>query len=196
MLSHLKEPKKNFNKFSSWDFFFSLFYMKIQTTKNTGVRAQKKKISARGPQNPLRGLTHFWSGSIKKNFFDFLLFDSCRAYQIIAYSINILSKIEEMGPFLVKSWLFQKMSILVVISFLLTPIYQQGSVRKFWKFARLLNLIWAFRKKTFQVDQREPIFWIVRFLRQCLLNISIFWTRWSNLILTSKNWHFLVSTEP
>ena len=63
-----------------------------------------------------------------------------------------------MGPFLVKSWLFQKMSILVVISLLKTPVYQQGSVQKFWKFARLLNVIWAFRKNTFQVDQRKSIF--------------------------------------
>ena len=87
--------------------FILLFYMKIQITKNSDVREEKKNFRQWTPKPPKRQ-THFWSGSTKKNFLNFC--------------------------------------------------FQQGSVQKFWKFARLLNVIWAFRKKAFQVDQRESIF--------------------------------------
>ena len=66
-----------------------------------------------------------------------------------------------MGPFLVKSWLFQKMPILGGISFLLTPANQWGIVQKFWKFGRQLILIRAFRKKKHFKSTRE--YWIVPF---------------------------------
>ena len=54
MLSHSNEPKKNFNKLPSWDFFFLLFYMKIQITKNSGVREEKKNFRQRTPKPPKR----------------------------------------------------------------------------------------------------------------------------------------------
>ena len=50
------------------------------------------------------------------------------------------------------------MPILGCISFILTPVYQQGSVQKFWKVARQLILIWAFRKSTREVDLIKSIF--------------------------------------
>ena len=51
----------------------------MQKTKNLSVRAKKINYFPFGPSNPLRGLTHLGFGSTKKSFFEFLLFDSCRA---------------------------------------------------------------------------------------------------------------------
>ena len=46
---------------------------------------------------------------------------------------------------------------------LLTHGYQRGSAQKFWKFARLLSLIWAFRKSTSEVVMKMSIFSYRRF---------------------------------
>ena len=91
----------------------------------------------------------------------------------VCSNCKIWSKIDKMGPFLVNSWLIQKLPILGWISFLLTPVYLQGSVQKFWKFARKLNLIWAFRKKITNVrNSNIDFFESDRFLRQCLLSVD------------------------
>jgi hypothetical protein len=45
--------------------------MKIQNTKNIGVRSKKINYFTIGPSKPQRGLTHLWSGSTKKIFFNF-----------------------------------------------------------------------------------------------------------------------------
>jgi hypothetical protein len=45
--------------------------MKIQKTKNFGVPAKNKTFFTIGPSNPLRGLTHFGTGSTKNFFFNF-----------------------------------------------------------------------------------------------------------------------------
>jgi len=47
--------------------FILLFYMIIQITKNSDVR-EEKKISASGPQNPLRGKLTFGLDRQKKIF--------------------------------------------------------------------------------------------------------------------------------
>jgi len=39
----------------------------------------------------------------------------------------------------------------------LTPANQWGVVQKFWKFARLLSLIWAFRKSTWEVETQKNV---------------------------------------
>ncbi len=65
--------KKILTNFRLGTFFFFkiqlLFYMKIYKTKNFGVRTEKINYFTFGPKNPLRGQTHFWSGSIEKMFF-------------------------------------------------------------------------------------------------------------------------------
>ena len=45
--------------------------MKIQKTKDFGFRTKNKIFFTIEPTNPLRGLTHLWSGSTKKFFFYF-----------------------------------------------------------------------------------------------------------------------------
>ena len=63
---------------------------------------------------------------------------------------------------------------------LLTPGFQWGSVQKFWKFARLLSSIWAFRKTTWEVDLRDSIFLDRRFsqtvaLKKCQVVDHFVW---------------------
>ena len=67
-----------------------------------------------------------------------------------------------------------------------------GSVQKFWKFARLLSLIWTFRKTTREVDLRQSIFLDSRFSQTVALkfflrsNIVIF----QSTLLMFFKWFF------
>ncbi len=53
------------------------------------MSGKKKKISASGPQNPLRGKLTFGLDR-QKNFFKLLLFDSCRAFKILKFVFESL----------------------------------------------------------------------------------------------------------
>jgi hypothetical protein len=77
ILSHLNEPKKNFNKFLLWTLFFLklqlLFYMKIQNTKNSVVPGQKGYSTQKKNLPHKKRTDHtkqkFLKQMIKKNFF-------------------------------------------------------------------------------------------------------------------------------
>ncbi len=81
-----------------------------------------------------------------------------------------------MTDFLVKK--LHKLFFFRFSCFFLIPAKQWGSVQKFWKFARLLSLIWAFRKSTWGVDMNKSIFLDRRFSqtfslkKMCLLFLN------------------------
>ena len=79
----------------------------LKTKRKKFIQRDKKlKKITFGPSNPLRDPTLVGSGSIKKIFFVLLLFDSKKTSKMKFKNFlkcEIWIKIEEMGPFLVKS---------------------------------------------------------------------------------------------
>ena len=87
----------------------------------------------------------------------------------------ICSKIEKMGLFLVKKIVNKKCAHFDFKLLLWTYANQRGSVLIFWKIVSQLILIWAFRKKTFQVDLRKSIFLKMTFSCEPALKRIIFY---------------------
>ena len=117
------------------------------------------------PNHPHRPY-QIWSSIVEKNIFNFMLFDSCRAWKMlwnVFSNCKIWSKIEEMGLFLVKNFISWKSSHMSLTNLLWTYANQWGSVQIFSELYRKLILIWAFRKSTWKVDLKKSIFSYRRF---------------------------------
>ena len=67
-----------------------------------------------------------------------------------------------MGLFLVKKINNVKSAYFSPTYFILTPGYQSGLEQNSTKFARLLNLLSAFRKTTPEAESKETIFFVRR----------------------------------
>ncbi len=98
-----------------------------------------------------------------------------------------------MGLLLVKKVNIEKSSKKSPIHSLLTSGFQWESVQKFWKFARLLNLIWAFRKTTWEVDLRDEYNqWTLRLPFTSIIKIFEWSDWWDILCIFNTNFEFIL----